>query len=209
MDLLIPLNTNNFLLLFYNMRKIDKKDDDPIDNVIYDNFVVSLTPLLRNIGFTPNMVTISSIIIAFIGIYYLTHKNLVIFTILFAFAYILDNIDGNMARLYNMQSKLGDFLDHCGDIVKILVLLYALYDKFNLMKHPNIIILIVVLMFLTCFHIGCQENLTKYDGNNGTLSLVKMLCKDKQHLIKYTRYFGPGSFILYITIISCYLVKLS
>ena len=100
------------------MSKLISEHDNPIDNLITDYFVIPLTPCLRKMGFTPNAVTVLSITLAFASIYFLEKKNTILFTFLFSIAFILDCIDGYMARTYNMTSKLGDFLDHIGDAFK-------------------------------------------------------------------------------------------
>ena len=102
------------------MRKINRDHENQIDNLIYDKFVIPLTPSMRNMGLTPNMVSILSIILALLGLYFLSKNNIIIFTVLYSIAYILDCVDGYMARKYNMGSKLGEFLDHGGDALKFL-----------------------------------------------------------------------------------------
>ena len=124
----------------------------------------------------------------------------------FAIAYILDCVDGYMARKYKMESKIGDLLDHGGDLFKFIVLFYVLYKNFNITQHKGIIIIMLLLLGLQQLHIGCQEQHSKYETHL-TLKIQKAVCINK-NLIKYTRFFGTGTIILYTIIISNYLASL-
>ena len=154
------------------MRKLLTEHENQVDTAIYDYFVAPLTPTLRKLGFTPNIITIISIMLAFLGIFALMKKETTMFTILFFTAYILDCIDGYMARKYKMESKIGDLLDHVGDLMKVAVLLYVLVERFDLLGHKGLIALIAVLALLHQFHIGCQERNSKYETHI-TLKITK------------------------------------
>lgn len=92
-------NHNSLLVaLFYRRLSI------PIANFLY-----KYTPL------TPNQVTILSGIAGFFAmllVYFVpTYQNFVIAAILFQAEVVLDCVDGNLARLKDMKSKFGSWLD--------------------------------------------------------------------------------------------------
>jgi len=92
-------NHNSLLVaLFYRRLSI------PVANVLY-----KYTPL------TPNQVTILSGVAGFFAmllVYFVpTYQNFIIAAILFQAEVVLDCVDGNLARLKNMKSKFGSWLD--------------------------------------------------------------------------------------------------
>ena len=48
------------------MSKINRNQENPIDNFAYD-LSIQIAPFLRNLGITPNMVTITSIVLALLS----------------------------------------------------------------------------------------------------------------------------------------------
>ena len=113
-----------------------------------------------------------------------------------------------------MVTDTGDKYDHYSDISKyiliILVLLYKFnyeFDKKYFNKQFIIFIILIIFLFLSCIHLGCQE---KYYKNNAPafLHIFKILCVDNSNtLLKYTRYFGTGTFILITCLIIFYIKK--
>ena len=75
---------------------------------------------------TPNSLTFISFIVFLIASYLLiTSNNIVtssLATILFLFQYALDSADGVLARLRNQSSKVGEWLDHSLDGLRIVIL---------------------------------------------------------------------------------------
>ena len=66
------------------------------------------------------------------------------------------------------------------------------------------IIPIIILLFFTSMHVGCQE---KYYNKNEsyTLSFTKMLCpNNKYNPLNITRFFGLVTFTLFMTFIIIY-----
>jgi phosphatidylglycerophosphate synthase len=186
------------------MRKINKEHENQIDNLIYDKFVIPFTPILRNMGLTPNMISILSVVLALIGLYLLTKNNLVMFSLLYTLAYILDCVDGYMARKYDMGSKLGEFLDHGGDTLKFFSLMYILYSKYNLLGSKKALVALIFIITVNQLHMGCQEKHSNYK-TEVSLELQKRACLNKDWIYT-TRYFGVGTMWLVVIGISNYLV---
>ena len=92
------------------------------DTVIHYPFrIVSarITKILLRTSITPNQVTIFRGILNAIALYFLTTGNYIYFIgvfILFQINELLDHVDGELARVGNMQSQLGVFLEYLVDV---------------------------------------------------------------------------------------------
>ena len=187
------------------MRKLSNIQENPIDNFIYI-FVEQITPYLKKLNFTPNIITTIGNISAVYGVYLLYHKNY--FSILFiAFTYFCDCVDGYFARKYDMVTVFGDYYDHTSDIIKhilIFIVLYNLNPKLFFKIIPVILFFVIVLSI----HFYNQEIIYDKQEESETLSMIKNVFgdflseskKDANYYIQYTRYFGAGtsSFVLLI-----------
>lgn len=91
-----------------------------IDRIFYRPIGFQIARTLRNTGITPNMITIISIFVGAATGFLFYHNELkyTIYGILcLIFANILDCVDGQLARLTGIKSKIGRILDgFAGDI---------------------------------------------------------------------------------------------
>ena len=119
-----------------HLEKSTTKYEDPSQyEAISDNYLffplsdVLVTPL-RNVGLTPNKVTILSSLFTLSTIYFLHIKKIEYACAVYFIGYLLDCVDGNMARKYNMGSKYGMALDMVSDqLTSIALIGYAIYMK--------------------------------------------------------------------------------
>lgn len=179
-----------------DQRKLNTSLDNPIDNKL--NYLsTKLNPFFYKLGFTPNMLTTLSLVITFVGIYLLHHKNYVISSICIFIGYYFDCADGNFARTYEMTSKFGDYYDHISDHIKIIVLFIVIY-KLSIPFKQKLFFYIIILFLIggMVVHFGCQQKIV---DNRSILDITKCFCKSKE-LIIYTRFFGSGTFFLFICI---------
>lgn len=185
------------------MKKIPNEIDNPIDNVLIE-FADWLCPYFYSLGYTPNMITTYSLITGLISCYFLYHKNLILFALFYFVSYFFDCLDGHYARKYDMSTTIGDMYDHFKDWTVFLIILYVSYinSKHNMNIRVFSFILIIVLMM--CIHMSCQEvncDDKFKNANNSFILSFNSLCSNKDN-IKWTRYFGCGTFtILYILVI--------
>jgi phosphatidylglycerophosphate synthase len=97
--------------------------------------VVNHTPL------TPNIITLASIALRLVSallFWTATPEGLLAGAAAFYLAYLLDCMDGAVARLKGMSSEFGRFLDHVGDMVGSLVSLAALAAGQHLLLTPMV-----------------------------------------------------------------------
>ena len=184
------------------MRKIPENYENPLDNKLID--ICELTSeFAYNNRITPNMITTLSNISCVITLIFLFHLKFYLAALFFIISYYFDCMDGYVARKYNQTSAFGDYYDHFSDIVKLLLVLLALY-YINKKKFFKVIPFIIIACILSFIHLGCQEIYSDSE-NSDFLSNVKVLCPitDKHNVtdnLEVTRYFGCGTFNLVIVL---------
>ena len=85
-----------------------------VDRIFYRPIGFQIAKALRNTGVTPNMITVISIFVGAATGFLFYHSDLKynIYGILcLIFANILDCVDGQLARLTGIKSKIGRILD--------------------------------------------------------------------------------------------------
>lgn len=179
-------------------RKIPSKYENPFDNVLIDT-ATAFNPLLRRIGLTPNALTACAFVTGICAAY-AAWQGRFIWAAIFTFvSYYFDVLDGNMARMFDMTTHLGDILDHASDITKYSLLILAVWNNKNpsstvttRMKFGFSCVMLVFFLLSAC-HMGCQEK--SYDKNSSdTLSILEPLCP-RASWITITRWFGVGTFV--------------
>lgn len=187
------------------MRKIDRKYDNIVDNMFID--VASLlSPLFKKLGFSPNMITGINIYFSMLCIYHLYLQNYNYAVIYFLLSYFFDTFDGFYARKYNMETEFGNLLDHYTDYIFFIYLYYLLLFKIKFKNHNYIIIIIIFLTLTSFYHLACTEHYTTDNLKiNGQLKKLKYFCTKKEY-INMSKFFGPGTLILSISIILLYYV---
>jgi len=185
------------------MRKIDENSENPIDHLF---LLISeqLCPIFYSLNFNANGITTLSLIFGLISLYYLYNGKVAMFMIGYIISYFFDCMDGHYARKYGCVSKFGDYYDHIKDILVVFGVIVTVFLRYNLSIKTMIItsIIISILTILMFSHLGCQEILYSNEGESPSLEGMKKLCPDdKGKSIKYTRYFGCGTYTVLIVII--------
>lgn len=190
--------------------KIHESLEDPVSAVLYD-VAESISPTLYSMGVTPNMITSTRFLVILFSFIYLFKNGYYRTTaILYMLSYFGDCLDGHMARKYNMDTPLGDYFDHIADLLAFIIAIYYISVKI----HPEydwLVILIFVLLIISLVQIGCEERYLGLMGvgkDSYTMSGVLRLCpksvipdSEIEGLMEFSRLFGIGMYILFITII--------
>ncbi len=188
------------------MKKLPDYMDNPIDNILV-NICDNMCDFFHKTGHTPNMLTTYSLIFGLISCYFLDKRKLLLFSIFYFISYFFDCADGYYARKYSMTSKFGDMYDHIKDISVFLLLLFISFKNARHNITIPVIILISIFIFLSTFHLSCQEkncNEEFKDKDNNFFRPMSKLCYDKKH-IYWSRYFGTGSLNIFLIGILCYI----
>jgi len=103
--------------------------------------------IANNTKITPNQITFLSAILSLIAGILFYNDYYILGAILFQIGYILDIVDGSLARVKNMQSRFGAFFDVFTDWLKaplVLIILFWHLDKINFL------VFIFFFLFLSC-----------------------------------------------------------
>jgi CDP-diacylglycerol--glycerol-3-phosphate 3-phosphatidyltransferase len=176
----------------------------------FQQLLMPLLKLLRRLEISPNSITIFSILLSF-GIAYFfwnTSDNSSYFLIV-AFGLLLrmmlNALDGMMARIYNLQSKLGEVLNEVGDIVSDVAIYFPLIIFKSLKMEIAIIFILLSIINEFC---GLMAKVIsrkrRYDGPMGKSDralLIGGICIVNYFtngLAPYMNYLIGGSSILMI-----------
>lgn len=111
----------------------------------------------RNIGMTPNQLTLISFIAGLLSIYYLYYFNILWYGVFLSIAVIFDYFDGAMARKYSMQTQFGDKFDHYTDMITYIGIFVVLMIKYKLYRYPLILIFGILYFLIVTIELGCTE----------------------------------------------------
>jgi phosphatidylglycerophosphate synthase len=180
------------------VRKIPRKYENPIDNVLLDMAERAL-PMCRALGLTPNQVTVASIFFGVLSIWALwAGKPAAFFATYFASVW-LDYLDGHLARGNGEVTKLGDFMDHCSDVLHVAGVALVIAVRLGFPGAVAPILGIASFMSLSNVHLGLQQ---RYYTDNGkepgehseTLdALMRVAPHDYNKWLPVSRYFGVGT----------------
>ncbi len=187
------------------VNKLPNEYDNIFDIYIY-KFIDAHMHIYKQLGLTPNMLTTLSLISGITSAYMIYNKKYKLAGILFFIAYYFDCVDGKFARKYNMVSKFGDYYDHVSDTIKFLLVMYLLY-KDNTNRFKTFGVVIILLVVLCFYHLGCQQGL--YNNNNNTntksespsLDILEPNKESSLSNIHATKYFGCGTLFLTMSLI--------
>jgi CDP-diacylglycerol--glycerol-3-phosphate 3-phosphatidyltransferase len=169
-----------------------------------------LLKLLRRLGISPNSITIFSILLSFVISYFFWKATdnppyflIVAFGLLIRM--MLNALDGMMARIYNLQSKLGEVLNEVGDIVSDVAIYFPLIIFESLRIEIAIIFILLSIINEFC---GLMAKLIsgerRYDGPMGKSDrafLIGIICivyYFTNGLDPYMNYIIGGSSIMII-----------
>ena len=111
-------------------------------------FIIPLTELLAKTPVTPNQITILSFLVALGTVYLYFTGNLFVGALVWHVGFILDCVDGSLARKLGKTSEFGAKLDHTLDKIKkilaIIAIIYATHAQYNL----SLMILLVIIHYL-------------------------------------------------------------
>lgn len=145
----------------------DYKYESPIDTYIFFPISDLFMDMFRKIGFTPNGITLLSTISQLFSIYYFMKNKPLKSTLLYLFGYLMDCMDGRMARKYNMYSKFGEMFDMVSDNVVNYLLLYFMYKKLNGINNKKFLVILILGILLSLYYshveaLSCVKQNTTY-----------------------------------------------
>jgi phosphatidylglycerophosphate synthase len=165
----------------------DEKFESWADLNIFAPIAKKMVDPLYNLGMTPNMVTLISTIFTLSSIYFLHigNKKLAVFS--YIFGYLLDCVDGRMARKYNLGSDIGMAFDCVSDNISNLILfIYILSTR---PYNQQTIIFICILFFMSCMlslSYGLNEAVSAYEASKKSECISDNFYKRRVNQLKDT-----------------------
>jgi phosphatidylglycerophosphate synthase len=86
---------------------------------------------------SPNLITISGLIMNFLILYYIIMGDIIVSSVLLILRYLADCLDGGVARKYNKKSKIGGALDTWSDTILIYISIYGIFYIYKLPFGPE------------------------------------------------------------------------
>ena len=151
----------------------------------FQQLLMPLLKLLRRYRVSPNLITIFSIILSFIISYFFWNalSNSLYFLIV-AFGLLLrmmlNALDGMMARIYNLESEIGEVLNEVGDIISDIAIYFPLIMfEFLEIEIAVIFILLSIINEFCGLMAKVMSGERRYDGPMGKSDrafLIGILC---------------------------------
>lgn len=183
-------------------RKIPSHQENPVDDALI-RLAEATAPAFKATGHTPNALTAYSLALGLAAVWALAAGGSSwAFAALWMASYFFDCADGFFARKYGMVSAGGDLFDHVKDVVVYALLVVAAWRAFVGTVPAATLALAGAALAgvgaLGVVHLGCQEALfdgAVGQGNQGVLAPLKRACAaEPREQIKWTRWFGMGTF---------------
>lgn len=108
--------------------------DHPADLAFVRAAQPAIVFMRETLRLTPNAVTLLSFALALAALVQLWHGRLVGFVALSFASYLLDDLDGAMARRFGITSELGEVLDHVSDLLYFLGVLLVLALRYGALR---------------------------------------------------------------------------
>lgn len=178
------------------VNKLPEHLENPIDAVILCHTEI-LLPLFRATGHTPNMITLYSFLCGVLSIWALWSGNVVAFVVAYGAGYVLDCVDGQFARAYDMVSTTGDVLDHLTDVVVLVGVLLVAARRYRRTPGAGFVgVGLGVLLVLMLLHFGNQQLHYRQGQKRESLDVLGTISRAIPVPITVTRWFGCGTFHL-------------
>ncbi len=183
----------------YNWKEFKTNEDkrsknyDIVDKSIHKFITYPILPTLVQLGFTPNFITTLSLICGIISFVLISYDNYICGSVFFMLRYILDCLDGPVARLTKQTSEFGDIYDHCVDYFTFILFYISCYTK----NFSNIFIIILhILLFSSLIQYALIYRKTK----TGIIYKLTSWIPIDENMFKWTKYIGTGILTLFCTI---------
>ena len=119
------------------------KYSDFISNYFYQQIAFLITKYLLKTKITPNQITILSLVLGIISGLFIILNNKVLAILFLNLSFIFDCVDGQLARVKNMQSRFGSWIDNVSDrVVENIIYISFLFILDNILFLKKISILI-------------------------------------------------------------------
>lgn len=144
---------------------------------------------LHKVGLTGNMLTLFSSVFTLIAFYFFWEGNVLMGGVMAGLDWLLDFLDGKVARLYKEESKLGSLLDFFSDRLRMSWLVALAYSSVISFQLAIIVLFLEAMLHLTSYYIELKG-----------LKHIKWL-PNNVHLLTFGALFNVVVIFLYIKIV--------
>jgi phosphatidylglycerophosphate synthase len=125
-----------------------KEEYGILDYYIFSKLSIPITMLMLYLNISPNLISILSLFLRFLSIYYIVDNDLLFASFLVFLGQVMDCVDGNIARLTNSSSFFGKILDLFVDRISYSLIFWTLVIKFYMVSN-NLHLIILAVLFNT------------------------------------------------------------
>lgn len=144
---------DNATNLICPVRKMPTPFLSMVDVAYFDYLVDPMVRLCIKLKISPNMVTAISVNVLIFGFYHLFHDSVLLFALCWVVYFVLDCVDGCLARASNQVTMFGDWFDHTRDFIALMILLLILAYKNKI----SLVMLIIFTSVVTINQLALQE----------------------------------------------------
>jgi phosphatidylglycerophosphate synthase len=171
--------------------------------IFLNRFVYRLTWILANYTrVTPNQITLASFMLCILSAYsflYGTWSYMVFGAFLFEFSYILDCIDGRIARLKGLESRFGAYLDKTTDITKYFIIVICIvYGQYISSNDVSIFIYGYIFIFIHIMSMTGMYSAYSDNPNVEKTDTQTIIHNKFPFIIKLKKYIDPESRLSFI-----------
>lgn len=141
------------------MPSYSKNLEDPLDLYIFRKIANILVDPLHKMGLSPSNITTISLFFSFLSPVFYLYNHLIIAVFFYFIYYVLDCVDGQVARKYNQCSFFGAVYDWNKDHIVGLIFLIT----FLLKSDYYAVFTILVLIFPMLLHIGTLDAVSNFE----------------------------------------------
>jgi phosphatidylserine synthase len=183
----------------YNWKEFKTNEDkrsknyDIVDKSIHKFITYPILPILVKLNLTPNFITTISLICGIISFVLISSDNYICGSLFFMLRYILDCLDGPVARLTKKTSEFGDIYDHCVDWFTFVLFYISCYTKnFS----TTFMIFLHIFLFSSIIHYALIYRKIK----KGIIYKLTSWIPIDENMFKWTRFISTGLFTIFCTI---------
>jgi phosphatidylglycerophosphate synthase len=193
------------------MRKIPSNLENPLDSLLID-LSEPISKYFHTLYMNPNDITTFSLIFGIISILFLYKEKPVLASACYFLSYLFDVVDGYYARKYRMVTKFGDMYDHIKDWTVNITYMYVLFNrnkqKLKTWQWILVSCIFIFLLGMQALYFSAQEKYYNKIDTIPSLAWLSGLIKTKEEAIKtlkWTRFFGCGTFITCVIIFTIWI----
>jgi len=172
------------------MPSYNKNLEDPLDLYIFRKIANILVDPLHKMGLSPSNITTISLFFSFLSPVFYLYNHLIIAVIFYFIYYVLDCVDGQVARKYNECSFFGAVYDWNKDHIVGFLFLLTFFLKSDYYAFFSILLFIFPMLL----HIGTLDAVSNFEKTN---SFKSKSVENQKNGLFYRYYFFSKNICYY------------